>query len=496
MLKSKIQLRVPVAVRSEHCYIATQISEGASQMASYAADPVERVISDLRPTTTLVHLRTVGCPLAERMERYATPGVSIAVVDGGRVAWERGFGVRTSGQADPVDADTLFQAGSVSKPIFALGAMRLVEQGRLALDGDIQEFLSSWRIPPNGTWTPRVTLRQLLSHTAGTSIHGFPGYPASGPWPTLTQVLNGTPPANNLPVIVDLIPGLQFKYSGGGTMIAQAAVCDVVGHGFPEIMRELTFDPLALRSSSFAQPLPPDLAARSATAHPWNGVPLQGRWRVYPEMAAAGLWTTAGDLARIGCEFLRALRGESSPLGLSAESAAEMLQPQLPTDVAGEAFVGLGWHCAGEGDAFHCYHLGWDEGFVAGLWLYPAAGKGAAIMINSNQGWPLRDEIMGAIAREYDWPGTATEMNAEPLSKAVEGIYRTEHGIVCEVACEGAGLAASINKMPAAAFVRNKSRFVSDTVNTSLEFLPSVEAATSVVLRQAGQSFRFEKQTI
>jgi len=321
-------------------------------MPSYPADRLARVIADLRPTTTLVHRKAAACSLLERMAHYATPGVSIAVVDGGRVAWERGFGVRTSGQPDPVHAGTLFQAGSVSKPVFALGAMCLVEQGRIALDGDIQQYLTSWHIPSNGEWTPPITLRQLLSHTAGTSVHGFPGYPASGPWPTLTQVLNGLPPANTFPVIVDLIPGMQVRYSGGGTTIAQAAVTDIVGLPFPELMRGLIFDPLALNNSTFAQPLPPDLAVRTATAHPWNGVPMPGRWHVYPEMAAAGLWTTVGDLARIGCEFLRVLKGESSPLGFSAGLAAEMLKPQLPTALDGAAFNGLGWFCDGEGDAF------------------------------------------------------------------------------------------------------------------------------------------------
>jgi CubicO group peptidase (beta-lactamase class C family) len=465
-------------------------------MPGYTADRIERVIADLRPTTSLVHLQTVGYPLPDRMAHYATPGVGIAVIDGGRVAWQRGFGVRTSGHSDSVDTDTLFQAGSISKAIFALGAMRLVEQGRIALDDDIQQHLTSWRIPLNGTWSPRITLRQLLSHTAGTSVHGFPGYPASGPWPTLAQVLNGSPPANNLPVIVDLIPGLQAKYSGGGTTIAQLAITDLVGHPFPAIMGELIFDPLALQNSTFAQPLPPDLAARAATAHPWNGVPLPGRWHVYPEMAAAGLWTTAGDLVRIGCEFLRSLRGESSPLGLSPESAAEMLKPQLPTDVEGENFIGLGWFCAGKGDAFQCFHEGWDEGFVAGLWLYPAASKGAAIMINSNQGEPLMDEIKDAIAREYDWPNPDSHVRDEPLSKAIAGVYRTEHGIVCEVTTEGAALMVSVNNLPPALFVRKNAEFVSESVNASLEFLPSVGDATSVILRQFGKIFRFERQLI
>jgi hypothetical protein len=185
------------------------------------------------------------------------------------------------------------------------------------LDSDIQPYLTSWRIPTNADWAPRVTLRQLLSHTAGVSVHGFAGYPATGPWPTVTRILNGSPPANNLPIIVDLIPGLQFRYSGGGTTIAQAAVTDLLEQPLPEIMRELVFDPLALENTTFAQPLPLGLAARSATAHPWNGVPMPGRWRVHPEMAAAGLWTTAGDLARIGCAFLDSLHGDPSTLGLS-----------------------------------------------------------------------------------------------------------------------------------------------------------------------------------
>jgi hypothetical protein len=169
-----------------------------------------------------------------------------------------------------------------------------------------------------------------------------------------------------------------------------------------------------------------------------------------------------------------------------------MLKPQVPTTLEG-AFNGLGWVCDGEGDAFQCSHDGWNEGFVAGLWLYPAVGKGAAIMINSNQGWPLRDEIKDAIAREYDWPYPSSEIITEPLPRSVEGTYQTEHGIVCEVACEGTGLMISINKQPPAVFIREKSNFVSTSVNASLQFLPSMDIATVVILKQSDQSFRFER---
>jgi CubicO group peptidase (beta-lactamase class C family) len=462
-------------------------------MPSDTTDRITRVITDLRPTTTLLHDQTAACSLSDRMDHFASPGASIAVVDEGRVAWERGFGMRTSGKAEPVGADTLFQAGSVSKPVFALGAMRLVQEGQIALDSNIQQYLTSWRIPSNEDWAPRVTLRQLLSHTAGVSVHGFAGYPATGPWPTLTQILNGSPPANNFPIIVDLIPGLQFRYSGGGTTIAQAAVTDVRGHPLPEIMRELIFDPLALENTTFAQPLPVDLAARSATAHPWNGVPVPGRWRVHPEMAAAGLWTTAGDLARIGCAFLHSLRGDHSTLGLSHESSAAMLKPQLPTDLKGGDFGGLGWGCTGEGDAFQCRHEGWNEGFVAGLWLYPALGKGAAIMINSNQGWPLRDEIKEAIAREYDWPRSTSQTIVEQLPTAIEGFYQTERGVVCEVAIDGATLTLRVNKQSPIAFMLREAGFISISVNASLQFLPSMAAATTMILKQAGQTFHFER---
>jgi CubicO group peptidase (beta-lactamase class C family) len=462
-------------------------------MVDDSADRIARVIADLRPLAAPPDHQAAVCSLSERMAHFASPGVSIAVIEHGRVAWEHGFGVRTNGQPEPVGTETLFQAGSVSKPVFALGAMRLVQQGRIALDDDIRRYLTSCQIRSKGSWAPHITLRQLLSHTAGTSVHGFPGYPAAGPWPTLTQILNGEPPANNLPVVVDMIPGLQVKYSGGGTTIAQAAITEVAGRPLPDLMRELIFEPLALENSTYSQPLPTELAARSATAHAWNGVPMPGQWHVYPEMAAAGLWTTAGDLARIGCAFVRTLQGDDSPFGLSREAAAEMLKPQFQTHVDGEDFFGLGWECAGKGEAFQCRHLGWNEGFVAGLWLYPAVGKGAAIMINSNQGWPLRDEIKEAIAREYDWPGSDSGSLVQPLPKSVGGIYRSEHVVVCEVTTDGTSLMLRIDQQPPLAFVLTESGLVSNSVEASLNFLPSLEAATALVLNQAGRSFRFEK---
>src|ERR1043166_3612680 len=137
---------------------------------------IERVISGLLPETAFINRYGAKAALKERMAFYHTPGVSIAVVNHYKIEWARGFGLKEWGKRAPVTEMTLFQAGSISKPIFALAVMRLIEEARLDLDEDVNRYLTSWKVPPNGSWQPRITLRQLLSHSAGLTVHGFPGY--------------------------------------------------------------------------------------------------------------------------------------------------------------------------------------------------------------------------------------------------------------------------------------------------------------------------------
>ena len=174
------------------------------------------------------------------------------------------------------------------------------------------------------------------------------------------EVLDGAPPANTLPVVVEGVPGLHLRYSGGGTTIAQKVVTDVVGKPFPDLMRELVLEPAGMSNSTFEQPLPAAIAERAASGHPWNGVPVASGWHVYPEMAAAGLWTTAGDLARLGAELMRTLNGAESALDLGRETVAAMLRPQVPGLKIGDDFPGLGWFCSGEGEAFRFGQGGQD----------------------------------------------------------------------------------------------------------------------------------------
>jgi CubicO group peptidase (beta-lactamase class C family) len=455
-----------------------------------------RVLADLRPETAVPARESPAQTLSQRMTYYATPGASIGVVDDGTLVWASGFGVRTMGTTDAVTATTPFQAGSIAKPVFALAVMRLVEQGALDLDADVNGYLSSWRVPANGGWQPRITLRQLLSHTAGVTVHGFRGYPASGPWPTPLEVLQGVPPANTPEVIVDLMPGLAFRYSGGGTTIAQQVVVDVLGRPFPDLMREHILDPLGMANSTFEQPLPAPVAARAAVAHPLNGQPLPGGANVYPEMAAAGLWTTAADLSRLAVALMCTLRGEPSALPLKTESVQSMLQPQLPDQTIGEHFVGIGWYCSGEGDDFCFGHQGVDEGFLAEMRVLPARGKAAAVIINAH-GWLLPVEIFKAIGREYGWPATPLRAASIAMPAGVDyaGSYRSEHGVLAEVVQSADALALRLGGQTPVPLVPNSElEFHAVVLNLFVHFeMESDRAITAMVLMQHGKDIRFTR---
>ena len=196
--------------------------------------------------------------VGERMAHYAVPGVALAVIADGEIAHEASYGVTDAGQSAPVTTETRFQACSISKPIAVLGMLRLVERGLIDLDADVNDVLTSWCVPPNASWQPRITLRQIASHSAGLTVSGFPGYRADAPLPTLTQILTGSYPANTPAVRVDTFPGVQFRYAGGGTMVLQQVLEDVTARPFRELMRELVLDPLSddlerLRAASSAR---------------------------------------------------------------------------------------------------------------------------------------------------------------------------------------------------------------------------------------------------
>src|SRR6266851_5244466 len=230
---------------------------------------------------------------AGRMAALHVPGASVAIIDGYRIVWAHGYGVMEFGSSNQVTPDTRFQAASISKPVAALAALKLVEEGKLSLDEDVNRKLKSWKVPENEfTREEKVTLRRLLSHSAGLTVHGFPGYDVDEKLPAVPQILDGMKPANTAAVRVDITPGTKSRYSGGGITVMQLLMTDVTGRTFPELMQALVLARIGMQHSTYQQPLPDESAESAATGHRENGDKIHGRWHIYPEMAAAGLWTT------------------------------------------------------------------------------------------------------------------------------------------------------------------------------------------------------------
>ncbi|MEJ7619052.1 MAG: serine hydrolase domain-containing protein [Pyrinomonadaceae bacterium] len=336
--------------------------------------------------------------ITDQIQQRQIPSLSLAIIQDGKIVKAQGYGVTEKGGRTPVTASTLFQAGSISKPLAALGALRLVQQGRLSLDEDVNFKLKTWKVPENEfTNEQKVTLRRLLSHSAGLSVHGFPGYAVNEPVPTLVQILNGEKPANTAAVRVEAVPGSQWKYSGGGYTLMQLMMEDVTGQPFPQLMRETVLGPLGMNNSTFEQPLPADKAKATATGYYRDRTAVEGKWHIYPEMAAAGLWTTASDLASFAINVQLALAGKSDKV-LSSQMTRQMLTREQTWD------SGLGVFLQGSGKTLRFGHNGRDEGFDAALIAYAEIGQGAVIMINANDNSRMvGSRILAAIAREYRW---------------------------------------------------------------------------------------------
>ncbi|HEU0297141.1 MAG TPA: serine hydrolase domain-containing protein, partial [Anaerolineales bacterium] len=338
----------------------------------------------------------------------------IAVIDGGELAWAGGYGILDVGDNRPVTTATLFQACSISKPVSAMAALALVEQGKLDLDEDVNQKLVSWQVPENEfTRDKKVTLRRLLTHTAGLTVSGFRGYASDEQVPTLHQILDGTPPANSVPIRVDAVPGTQWRYSGGGFMVLQQLLIDVTGKPFPEIMQDLVLQKLVLEQSTYQQPLPADLRAGAACAHDETGARVHGDWFTYPEMAAGGLWTTPSDLARLAIEIQKSNAGASNRV-LSVEMTDQMLADQMedfPAEMVSQRYSreirnqGLGFRLEGQPvrRSARFSHHGGNMGYRCFIVAYSDLGQGAVVMTNSDNGAEFIQEIVRSIAQEYGW---------------------------------------------------------------------------------------------
>lgn len=359
--------------------------------------------------------------IEERMKHYGVPGMSIAVIDSFKIAWVKSYGVMDTNDKRPVTDSTLFQAASISKPVFAMAALKLVELGALQLEGDVNAQLTSWKVPENEfTATEKVTLKRLLGHVAGTTVHGFQGYRQNDTLPTLVQILNGEAPANSPPVVVDQTPGTAWRYSGGGYCVASQLILDVKGGSIPQHMRDLVLGPLGMSGSTYEQPLPASMAHNAASGYVPDGSMTVGKWHVYPEISPDGLWTTATDLAHFVIDLQKTLATDSGKV-LTRATAMQMVEPFLDPTTA------VGMMLDNKGSERYFEHGGWNEGFCGQIYGHVKNGKGAVVLINANQP-AFMFEVIRSIARAYDWPEFVPQHKAVPMDssslKAFTGRYR------------------------------------------------------------------------
>jgi CubicO group peptidase (beta-lactamase class C family) len=432
--------------------------------------------------------------LEERMAYYGVPGISVAVINDYRIEWAKGYGLRDADRNQPVDTATLFQAASVSKPVSALASLKLVENGTLSLDADVNDWMVSWKVPKSEIIPDHhVTLRGMLSHTAGLTPTGYSGYAPGTKVPKLLQVLNGTRPANTSPILVDQLNGQGFHYSGGGYTILQQLAIDVTHRDYAGWMAETVLRPLDMVHSTYEQPLPKKFRKNAASGHRSSGRPLRGKYHTYPEMAAAGLWTTPSDLARFALEIQSAAAGRSSRV-VGQELLTDMLTPQRGGP------VGLGLFLRGSGGAIRFGHSGANEGYRCEFLAFVHRGQGAVVMTNSDTGGGLLSEIINSIATEYDWPDYSPDNRPLAVDPRVYGRYVGDYEVspevVFSVVREGDRLfinSPGIDRAPL--FLESETDFFLTMAEQRIGFVVDGQGGvTGLILREGGHETRAVKR--
>ena len=366
-----------------HCFTASDAKE---RRTSVERGMLPRVVFEGRsqPAT-----------LDGRMIQHKVPALAVAVIRQGRLDWSAAYGSLGS-NFGLAGCDSLFQAGSLAKPVTLLAALRMRRAGLIDLDRDVDRYLRSWHLPP-GHQTPSnpVTFRNLLSHTSGITPGGYRGYADGEAIPTDQQVANGTPPANSPKVEVLRPPGEELSYSGGGYTVVEIALQDLLRRPFEQILGEWVLTPVGLRQADFTQPLPAANHTRAARGHDGEGGAVRGGWHTHPEQAAAGLWATPSDMAVFLIELWKGYHGESRIFDQA--SVREM----LANPVDGHAY---GFRLIGDGDGTSITHYGGTVGYTAGMTMNLATGNGAVFMTNAEGGSNLGREFLQSVSRVYDWP--------------------------------------------------------------------------------------------
>lgn len=357
--------------------------------AQNASDNISKVENNLAGWVVIENGPPVRWNIEDRMKVHKVPGVTIGVIRDYKLEWAKGYGYADKEAKIPVTAQTLFQAASISKSLNAVGILKLVQEGKLSLDADINTYLKTWH--PSAD-SGKITIANLLSHSAGLSVHGFPGYKTDDTFPAVEQILRGQKPANTAEVKPLFPPGVRMQYSGGGTTVTQLIATTVTGIPYDQFMQKEVLDPLGMTGSFYTQPAPENKKNLLATAYNREGKAYEGKYHVYPEMAAAGLWTNPTDLSRYIIETQLALQGKSSKV-LNQSITKTRLTPYVSKNAALGVFImdGLYFNHNGGNEGFRCVYYGSLDG-----------GNGFVVMVNSDN-FDIIDEVMRSIAITYGW---------------------------------------------------------------------------------------------
>ena len=434
----------------------------------------------------------------ELMARFNVPGVSVAVIKDFEVQWAKGYGIRDVVTGESVNTETVFQAASISKPVAAMGSLRAVQDGLFGLDEDINDILTSWTLDGGEFTKDRpVTPRSLMSHTSGLGDgFGFPGYDPSGPIPTALQILEGHELSNVGALFMERPPMTFEEYSGGGVTVMQQALSDARGRPFDEVLQDDVLSPIGMVNSSFEQPMSAERDRNAARAHDGEGQSRGAKWHVYPEMAAAGLWTTPTDLARLAVEVQKSAVGESNRV-LSRATVQEMLSP---VGVGGFA-VGFGISQMGQG--WYFTHGGSNWGFRATLLAHKVKGYGLAIMTNADQGGAVMGELSRRIQAAYEWDSVAEpvrrgyapaverteiEVSGEILQTYVGEYDVEEVGLLVVTLENGSLIVKAPGNPPVPIFPESESEFFLRVVDAQVTFTKNEAGEVSgVIVHQGGE---------
>ncbi|RFM31630.1 serine hydrolase [Chitinophaga silvisoli] len=430
--------------------------------------------------------------ITERMTHYKIPGLSIAVIQHYKIAWAKGYGWANDSLKIPVTTNTLFQAASISKSLNGVGILKLVQHNKLDLYTDINTYLTSWHFPYDSLAKgKKITVANLLSHTAGLTVHGFRGYLQGAPLPTVIQILNGEQPANSDPVRSMFEPGIKSEYSGGGTIISQLIVMDITHRPYADYMKEEVLQPLGMTASTFSQPPVEIQPTLLATAYRGDGKPIEGNYHIYPEQAAAGLWTNPTDLAKYIIETQLAAEGRSAKV-LNQATTKLRLTPYLDKSAALGVFI--------DTESGYFGHGGGNDGFRCQYYGSLKDGNGVVVMINSDNG-SILPEVINSVAKVYGFKGLYHSSIKESVTipdsvlQTYTGEYALSNDFTITIYKEGKVLFAQATRQGSFEIIpETQTRFFTREFPANLEFTKdNTGKVNALILYQNGEQQEAKK---